>query len=77
MIFCRATVDDFQGVKLVLQMFENALGHQINYNKSLVLFSPNTSDDSKHIYMNILGIKTLILNDKYMGLPLFMGRSKK
>lgn len=77
MIFCRATTVDFLEVKVVLQLFKNAIGHQINFDKSYVLFNPNYDDDNRQHCKDILGVDNIMLNDKYLGLPQFVGRSKK
>lgn len=56
MIFYRALVHDFNGIKSFLHLFKNATGQQINFDKSLVLFNSNTNDNSIRHYANILGL---------------------
>lgn len=61
----------------MLYLFENATGQQINFDKSSVLFSLNTLDDSRQLCKDILGVDKVMLNEKYLGLPLFVGRSNE
>lgn len=48
---------DFNGMRMVLNRFERATGLQVNFDKSYVLFSPNTSDECKKQCMDILGVQ--------------------
>jgi hypothetical protein len=41
------------------------------------MFSKNTKSLEKNQFMASLGITTEALNEKYLGLPMYMGRSKK
>ncbi|GLT29624.1 hypothetical protein SLA2020_044780 [Shorea laevis] len=65
-------------VKLVsiLQQYGAISGQQINLNKSSIFFSCNTSRDVQSKVMKILNISQIISNDKYLGMPLLIGRSK-
>lgn len=47
MVFCRAHNEDFLKIKTVLHLFEDAMGQQINFDKSSILFSLNTTEDIK------------------------------
>ncbi|OMP06477.1 hypothetical protein CCACVL1_01552 [Corchorus capsularis] len=60
----------------LLDMFEAASGQKININKSAVLFSANTTSGVKDELMNFLGVQRVLDNDKYLGLPIMIGRSK-
>lgn len=72
-IFCIASIHDYNGIKFVLNLFKKATRQQINFEKSSLLFIPNTSADSIQHCTNILGVEQLMQNDRYLGLPLFMG----
>lgn len=76
MVFFRACVKDFLGIKNVLQLFEDSTGQQTNFDKSSVLFSLNCTNVMKQHCVNILGVRMIMLNERYHGLPLFVGHSK-
>jgi hypothetical protein len=48
----------------------------INKEKSSVVFSKNTRPPDKQSLMTVLDISTEARNDRYLGLPVYMGRSK-
>ncbi|WVZ50961.1 hypothetical protein U9M48_002159, partial [Paspalum notatum var. saurae] len=52
-------------------------GQTINKEKSSVMFSKNTDVTAKQQFMATLDISTEARNEKYLGLPVYMGRSKK
>ena len=76
-LFCKANSDECQELKLILQMYENASGQKINTEKSSIFFSPNTSQNTKDAIFSILGPMNDSRHTKYLGLPSFIGRSKK
>lgn len=41
------------------------------------MFSPNTPVDEKDALLNELGIESAANNEKYLGLPVYIGKSKK
>lgn len=49
----------------------------MNFDKSTIMFSPNTCDIVRDDIMNKLDIFTIMRRDKYLGMPLFFGCSKK
>ena len=66
-LFCKATPDECQVLKLILHRYEEALGQKINTDKSSVFFSPNTSQDIKNEIFNILGPMQDSKHTKYLG----------
>jgi hypothetical protein len=61
----------------ILQLYENCSGQIINKEKSSIMFSRNTSGAAKQSFMEIMDIPQEAVNEKYLGLPVYMGRSKK
>ncbi|KAL3537980.1 hypothetical protein ACH5RR_001346 [Cinchona calisaya] len=57
-------------------MYERCSSPMINFNKYSIMFSKNTSVSEKEEVMQQLGGMTIAIKDKYLGLPLIMGRSK-
>uniref|UniRef100_A0A803Q9L8 Reverse transcriptase domain-containing protein n=1 Tax=Cannabis sativa TaxID=3483 RepID=A0A803Q9L8_CANSA len=69
----RAEIDK---VKELLLSFEKASGQQVNFNKSSAFFSSNTSQNSKALICNSMGISEATEDSKYLGLPSTLDRNK-
>ena len=54
-----------------------ASGQQVNIDKSAVLFSANTTRQMRESIMATLGISKMLTKDRYLGLPIMVGRAKK
>jgi len=61
----------------ILSLYEDCSGQTINKDKSSVMFSRNTKSSEKNQLMAALGITSEARNEKYLGLPIYMGRSKR
>ncbi|OMO96147.1 reverse transcriptase [Corchorus capsularis] len=77
LIFLRATVAECEVLSRVLKRFELASGQLINVDKSTVLFSSNTPDSIRASIMQYLGIHKILTRDKYLGMPIMIGKSKR
>ncbi|KAA3461965.1 reverse transcriptase [Gossypium australe] len=62
--------------KTVLKDFTKALGQDINFDKSMIMFSPNTPFDQQQHYSDLFGMKVVNMLDNYLGLPLPVGEKK-
>lgn len=63
-------------MKRILNRYERAFGQMVNFDKSLVTFSPNTSEgDHKNVY-NQLGVRAASTPGRCLGLPMCTGRNK-
>jgi hypothetical protein len=60
----------------ILAVYEEYSGQTINKDKSSIMFSKNTSDRDRSDMLSILNISTEGRNEKYLGLPVYMGRSR-
>ena len=60
----------------VLSLYEDCSGQIINKDKSSIMFSKNTPAEVKRHLMRDLEIESEARNEKYLGLPVYMGRSK-
>ncbi|XP_060965129.1 uncharacterized protein LOC115720309 [Cannabis sativa] len=64
-------------IKEVLHDYSLASGQMVNFNKSSLYFSPNTTEDIKSQITSLLSIPIRDSIEKYLGLPQTFGRSKK
>lgn len=60
----------------VLSLYERCSGQTINKEKSSVMFSMNTKENDREKFRGALDIGVEAWNEKYLGLPVYMGRSK-
>lgn len=77
LVFCEANSDDARTVSNILKQYEAASGQKVNTEKSGTLFSPNMDEQVRNSISNILGIVQVFSCEKYLGLPLYVGKEKK
>lgn len=77
LLFFRATLENCEGVCNCLRMYEKASGQLINYEKSALSFSSNTSEDMIHAIKTRLSIPVVQEHEIYLGLPVCSMRNKK
>lgn len=77
MFFCKSNRQSCQALKQILGQYEEASGQMINCQKSAVIFSSNTLQETRTIVKADLGISREGGVDKYMGFPEHFGRRKK
>ncbi|XP_066396356.1 uncharacterized protein [Miscanthus floridulus] len=76
LILCKAKPAEAQQLKDILAIYEEGSGQLINADKSAVMFSPNTKDSDRRGVMQALHIRSETMNEKYLGLPVFVGKSR-
>ncbi|XP_071917117.1 uncharacterized protein [Coffea arabica] len=76
LIFCETTKEKAGEVMQILRKYEEASGQVFNVDKSSAFFSKNTVEESKGEILNILGGMSQARQSKYLGLPMFISRSK-
>uniref|UniRef100_A0A803QAH8 Reverse transcriptase domain-containing protein n=1 Tax=Cannabis sativa TaxID=3483 RepID=A0A803QAH8_CANSA len=77
LLFCEADDRSCGAIKRVLDTYHKASGQQLNTDKSVMSFSPNTSEASKQSFRNILGMPICECHESYLGLPAYSERDKK
>ncbi|KAL9677916.1 hypothetical protein QQ045_015753 [Rhodiola kirilowii] len=61
-------------IKDVLTEYETLAGQRVNYNKSELVLSPNTTAAIKPSFMSSLSVAVVDGHNRYLGLPLYLGR---
>jgi hypothetical protein len=61
----------------VLALYEDQSGQMINKDKSSAFFSKGTSQAAKNAVLSTLGIPDESQNERYLGLPVHLGASKR
>lgn len=75
--FFKASSIETNNIKKVLHSYEIFSGQVVNYQKSAIFFSSNVRRDKQTEIRNLLRVFNNIENNKYLGLPSLIGRSKK
>lgn len=76
LLFCRASMEEWENLFQVLNLYEKASRQQLNAVKTFVFFSKNTSPEFRTFISTSMGISATSSFDKYLGLPAMIGRSK-
>ncbi|CAL5385637.1 unnamed protein product [Camellia sinensis] len=77
LVFAKASFDEAQVLMHILSAFEEASGQKVNLDKSSVFFSKNVDDQSKQAISHLLGVEAMATTGKYLGMPTFVGVSKR
>jgi hypothetical protein len=76
LILIRANGGDAQQLQDILNLYERCSGQMINKAKSAVLFSKNTKATQRKEVCDTLQVTKETMNERYLGLPVHVGRSK-
>ncbi|XP_012477839.2 uncharacterized protein LOC105793478 [Gossypium raimondii] len=76
-IFGDAAIDGACSVRNILKEYELASGQKINLGKSLIYFGANVGEELRAEICGTLGVSWASNPDKYLGLPMMVGRKKK
>jgi len=77
LIFCKATIEEAQNIKDIITKYERASGQKVNYDKSEIIFSKKTNEDTHNRILQILNMNKVENFSKYLGIPTHLGRSKR
>jgi hypothetical protein len=75
LILIRANGGDAKHLQDILDLYERCSGQMINKAKSAVLFSKNTRAAAKRAVCDKLQVEKETMNERYLGLPVHVGRS--
>ncbi|XP_057443227.1 uncharacterized protein LOC130735144 [Lotus japonicus] len=75
-LFFRATEEEVEVVNQVLTVYQQISGQLLNLDKSEISYSRNVLEERKHAIQERLQVKAVEVQSKYLGLPVFVGRSK-
>ncbi|KAL2892194.1 LINE-1 reverse transcriptase-like protein [Bienertia sinuspersici] len=77
LLFVRATEGEIEAVMEILSKYEMASGQKLNLEKSEISFSRNIEQEKKNMLQRKLSFKAVEEYEKYLGLPTYVGSSKK
>ena len=76
LILCKANEQEAEKLKELLKVYEECSGQAINTDKSAVMFSVNTGENSRRRVQEILHIRAETRSEKYLGMPVYVGKSR-
>ncbi|GAA0139922.1 hypothetical protein LIER_01375 [Lithospermum erythrorhizon] len=76
-IFGKASRNEGAEIMRILKDYKEASDQNVNIGKCPLSFSPRTGQDTRHEILNIMGMREVKDQGKYLGLPLQVGRTKK
>jgi len=76
LILCKANEQEAEKLKELLKVYEECSGQAINTDKSAVMFSVNTGENSRRRVREILRIRAETRSEKYLGMPVYVGKSR-
>ncbi|KAA3475505.1 reverse transcriptase [Gossypium australe] len=77
MMFGEATEQGAKNMKDILNEYAKCSGQCVNFNKSTIFYSSNTSQAAKESVTAMLGVRNSSNPEKYLGLPNMLGKKKK
>ncbi|KAA3482314.1 reverse transcriptase [Gossypium australe] len=75
-LFGDATQEGVCTVRDIIREYEKSAGQKVNYDKSLIYFGANVKEEVKGDIINTLGVRVASNPEKYLGLPMMVGRRK-
>ncbi|KAH1123132.1 hypothetical protein J1N35_006292 [Gossypium stocksii] len=76
-LFGEATKEGVTILKNILQEYESCSDQCVNFNKSTIFFSSNTTKEVKAEISRMMGVRCSTNIERYLGLPNVIGRQKK
>ena len=76
LLFCESRTRECQNLLSILAQYEVASGQAINWQKTTLFFSQNTSPAVKEEIQSLWGAQVMHDCEKYLGLPMVGGKSK-
>ncbi|XP_073362313.1 uncharacterized protein [Aegilops tauschii subsp. strangulata] len=73
-ILFKANKESAMQIQRILQMYEASSGQTINKDKSAAFFSGNVKAEDKKDVMSIPGITKEAMNERYLGMPIHVGK---
>ncbi|KAH1074287.1 hypothetical protein J1N35_026615 [Gossypium stocksii] len=75
-LFGDATIEGVTVVRNAIQEYELVSGQRVNFEKSLIYFGANVETTVRETIVNLLGVRVASNPEKYLGLPMMVGRRK-
>ena len=75
LLFSRASTHEANKILVILTTYQQASGQVVNLDKTEASFSQNVPNEDKHMICNMMGVKIVEAQSRYLGFPIPFGRS--
>ena len=76
-VFCKASMEEGLKVTKILEDYERESGQKLNKDKTSLFFSKNAMEKVKELVKKMFGAQIIHQHERYLALPLLVGRGKK
>ena len=76
LFFCKASLEECGSLQRILQVYMRASSQQLNRAKTSLFFSSNIDHSIQEEIKRRFGTQVIRQHEKYLGLPLLVGRKK-
>ncbi|XP_042942883.1 uncharacterized protein LOC122277065 [Carya illinoinensis] len=76
LLFCKANAEEWGRMVSLLRAYEMDSGQRLNVEKTSVVFSKNTNRITQRFILSIAGMRTTMPYERYLGLPLVVGKDR-
>ncbi|XP_052477251.1 uncharacterized protein LOC128032614 [Gossypium raimondii] len=76
-LFGDASCEGAEVVRAIIHEYDTVSGQRVNFEKSLIYFGANVVFSVQKDIVNLLGVRLASNPEKYLGLPMMVGRRKK
>lgn len=76
-LFGDASCEGAEVVRAIIHEYETVSGQRVNFEKSLIYFAANVVSSVQKDIVNLLRVRLASNPEKYLGLPMMVGRRKK
>jgi len=77
LMLIKASASHAECLQQILSLYEDVSGQMVNKEKTSIMFSPNTSKHVRDQVLTALGVEHTAKNEKYLGLPIYIGKYKQ
>lgn len=77
LLFGDVSKEGTENVHKIIYIYEGALGYKVNYDKSILYFGKNATEEDRASLTAKLGVRVATNPEKYLGLPIMVGRKRK
>ena len=77
LVFCKTSLKECDSLQRIIGVYEKASGQQLNRAKTSLFFGKNTPNDIQEEFKSRFDAQVIHQHEKYLGLPLLVGRSKR
>ncbi|KAK5775038.1 hypothetical protein PVK06_042905 [Gossypium arboreum] len=76
-LFGEASLEGANLMHQLITEYDQASGQRVNFDKSFIYFRANVELEIREIVTGTLGVRVAISPEKYLGLPMMIGKKKK